>query len=188
MAPRKKLAGADAKQKKPLTEKQQKGPLPPWSKYKEDYARIARVMCENGARDSELADAFEVTTQTIWDWQSRHKEFGKALKVGKGEYDDRVERALAQRAIGYSYDTEKIFMPPGSKEETRVLYREHVPPDPQAAFRWLSCRRMSEWRDRKELTGADGAPLVPILNLTYSNGESSDGSSGNQPLATPETS
>jgi hypothetical protein len=97
--------------------------------------------------------------------QAKHKEFGAALKVAKGEFDDRVERALAQRAVGYSYDTEKVFLPQGAKEAVYVPYREHVPPDPVAAFKWLSCRRMNEWRDRKEVTGADGGPLAPIIAL-----------------------
>jgi hypothetical protein len=135
------------------------------SSYKHEFAHLARLMCENGATDADLADAFDVTTRTIGRWQSAHKEFGVALKIAKGEFDDRVERALAQRAIGYSYDTEKVFMLPGSKEPVYVPYREHLPPDPVAAFKWLSCRRMNEWRDRKEFTGGDGDPLTPIINL-----------------------
>jgi len=133
------------------------------SSYKVEYAKIARVMCANGATDAELADAFGVIRCTIGRWQSRHKEFAAALKVAKGEYDDRVERALAQRAIGYSYDTEKVFMV--GAQPVYVPYREHIPPDPFAAFRWLSCRRKGEWRDRRELTAADGDPLMPIINL-----------------------
>jgi hypothetical protein len=120
-------------------------------------------MCENGARDADLADAFGVSVGTVGRWVAAHKEFAAALKVAKGEFDDRVERALAQRAIGYSFDTEKIFMV-GTKA-VRVPYREHIPPDPVAAFKWLSCRRIGEWRDRKEFTGPDGGPLAPIVAL-----------------------
>jgi hypothetical protein len=61
------------------------------------------------------------------------------------------------------YDTEKIFMWGG--KPVRVPFREHIPPDPYAAFKWLQCRRMHEWRDRKEITGADGGPLAPIVAL-----------------------
>jgi hypothetical protein len=135
------------------------------SRYRDEYARIARLMCANGATDAELAEEFKVTTMTIWRWQSRHPGFGAALKVAKDEFDARVERALAQRAVGYSYDTVKIFMPTGSREPVYVPYREHIPPDPYAAFRWLNARRMKEWRDRRELTGADGDPLMPIIAL-----------------------
>ena len=40
-----------------------------------------------------------------------HPSFGEALKLGKKESDERVERSLYQKAIGYSYDAVKIFLP-----------------------------------------------------------------------------
>ena len=47
---------------------------------------------------------------------------------------------------------------------------EHVPPDPGAAKIWLTNRRPEEWRDRSttELTGKNGAPIIPVLNVTIS--------------------
>lgn len=142
------------------------------SDYRPEYARMARVMCRNGATDAELAEAFDVDTTTIWRWQARHDEFCNALKVQKGEYDERVKRGLAQRAAGYTYDAVKIFMPAGASEPVYARYREHVPPDPGAAKIWLCNRQPEEWRDRKEFTGKDGAPLVPVLNVTYGDGRS----------------
>ena len=137
------------------------------TKYKPEYARIARTMCNMGATDAELADAFEVKVSTIWRWTSSHPEFCSALKVDKGEYDERIKRSLAQRALGYSYDAVKIFHPAGAPAPVYAPYREHVPPDPGAAKIWLCNRQPEEWRDRKELTGADGTPLVPVLNVSY---------------------
>jgi hypothetical protein len=89
----------------------------------------------------------------IWRWRSEYREFCNALKVGKGPADDRVERSLYQRAVGYSYSTEKIFHHQGVI--TRAQYVEHVPPDPGAAKLWLTNRRSDEWRDKTstELTG-----------------------------------
>lgn len=129
--------------------------------YKPEYAAIARKMTSMGATDGDLAEAFEVTTVTIWRWQSKHPEFCSALKIEKGEFDDRVERSLAQRAVGYSYDAVKIFMPQGANKPIYAPYRAHVPPDPGAAKIWLANRRGDVWRDRKEFTGADGKDLVP---------------------------
>ncbi len=140
--------------------------------YKSEYARMARVMCRNGATDAELAEAFDVDTTTIWRWQAKHDEFCNALKVQKGEYDERVKRGLAQRASGYSYDAVKIFMPAGAAAPIYAPYREHVPPDPGAAKIWLCNRQPDEWRDRKEFTGADGAPLIPILEVMHTDGRS----------------
>jgi hypothetical protein len=88
--------------------------------------------------------------------------------VGKGQPDDRVERSLYQRAVGYTYSSEKIFHHQGTI--TRAECVEHVPPDPGAAKLWLTNRRGEEWRDKNstELTGKDGAALVPVLNVTIS--------------------
>jgi hypothetical protein len=140
--------------------------------YKPEYATIARKMCSMGATDSDLAEAFGVTVVTIWNWQSTHPEFFSALKVEKGEFDERVKRSLAQRAVGYSYNAVKIFMPAGADEPVYADYVEHVPPDPGAAKIWLCNRRPDEWRDRKELTGADGTPLIPILEVMHTDGRS----------------
>jgi len=133
---------------------------------------VAAQMCELGTTDADLAAAFDVTTVTIWNWQSRYPDFFNALMVGKGKPDDKVERSLYQRAVGCSYSTEKIFHHQGTI--TRAQCIEHVPPDPGAAKIWLTNRRSDVWRDKSttELTGKDGAPLIPVLNVTISRPES----------------
>ena len=77
----------------------------------------------------------------------------------KAAYDDRVERNLAQRALGYSYRAEKPFQYQG--EVVKVQYVEHVPPDVSAAKFWLLNRRPAQWLDtsRHELTGANGGEI-----------------------------
>jgi hypothetical protein len=51
-------------------------------------------MCKLGATNADLAEAFGVSTRTIWRWRSNNREFCQALRIGKGPADDRVERAL----------------------------------------------------------------------------------------------
>ncbi len=114
-------------------------------KYKPEFARIAAALCRRGATDYELAEEFEVSTVTIWRWQIQHEEFCKALEVGKGAYDERVKRSLAQRAIGYSYHTEKVFQFQGSIVRAKVV--EHIPADVSAAKHWLANRRPEEFRE-----------------------------------------
>ncbi len=138
------------------------------SSYKPEFAQQAAKLCALGATDAELADFFQVTTVTIWRWQSVHEEFLNALKRGKDAADERVERSLYARATGYTHDAVKIFMPAGAKEPVYAKYQEHVPPDVTAQIFWLKNRRREEWRDKQEHehTGKDGAPLVPVINLT----------------------
>jgi hypothetical protein len=38
--------------------------------------------------------------------------------------------ALYQRAVGYSFDSVKVFMPAGAKKPIYAPYVEHVPPEP----------------------------------------------------------
>lgn len=125
------------------------------SAYRPEFAKQAAKLCFLGATDADLADFFEVTTRTIDNWKSRHEAFSAALKPGKSESDDRVERSLYQKAIGYEYDTVKIFNANGSP--LIVPYREKVAPDTTAAMFWLKNRRAEQWRDvQKHEHGAPG--------------------------------
>jgi hypothetical protein len=69
------------------------------TKYRKEFARIAKAMCKLGATDYDLAQEFEVATSTIWRWSSKYPEFCSVMKVEKASFDDRVEWSLAQRAL-----------------------------------------------------------------------------------------
>lgn len=135
--------------------------------YRAEYARQAKKLCLLGATDAELADFFEVSIRTIDGWKVRHGEFLQALKAGKDEADNRVERSLYQRATGYTHDAVKIFMPAGAKSPVYAEYREHVPPDTTACIFWLKNRRREEWRDKidHQHAGADGGPIETVATF-----------------------
>lgn len=119
------------------------------SSYKPEYAKQAARLCALGATDYELADFFEVDTRTIYRWKNVHDEFCQALIAGKEKADERVERALYNRAVGYSYESEKVFQFQG--QIVRADTVEHIPPDPSAAKLWLVNRRPDSWRDKQEV-------------------------------------
>ena len=116
------------------------------SPYKPEFAEQARKLCQLGATDLELADFFGVDVRTIYRWRNTHEAFCQSVVVGKDAADERVARALYQRAVGYSYESEKVFQNKG--DIVRADVTEHVPPDPGAAFNWLKNRRSQEWRDK----------------------------------------
>ncbi|WP_089177136.1 helix-turn-helix domain-containing protein [Bosea sp. AS-1] len=130
--------------------------------YKPEYAAQAAKLCALGATDMELADFFEVDTRTIYRWKHANEDFCQAVIAGKDQADARVERALYNRAVGYSYQSEKIFNEKGTIIRAPVV--EHVPPDTGAAFNWLKNRKPAEWRDKitQEHTGPDGGPLKVV--------------------------
>ena len=114
------------------------------SPYKPDFARIAERLCRNGATDLEVADILGISVRTFYRWCLLHDEFTAAVRTGKGAADDRVERALYQRAVGYDYTAEKIVTPKGG-DPVVMPYMMHVPADVRAAMQWLAIRRPKPW-------------------------------------------
>jgi hypothetical protein len=106
-----------------------------------------------------MADFFGVSVATLYRWKNDHPDFCEALKEAKAEADARVEESLYQRAIGYTHEAVKIFMPSGAPEPVIVPYKEHYPPDTTAGIFWLKNRQPERWRDRQEVTGKDGGPI-----------------------------
>lgn len=119
--------------------------------FKPEYVAQAEKLCRLGATDIELADFFECDVRSIYRWAQTHDAFCQALKAGKDSCDDRVERSLYNRAIGYTHDAVKIFMPANAAAPVYAPYREHVPPDVGAASLWLRNRRADAWKDKREV-------------------------------------
>lgn len=122
------------------------GGRPP--KYRADFDEQAAKLCKLGATDADLADFFDVSVRTIERWRVEHEGFCRAIKVAKEIADDRVERSLYMKAVGYQTDAVKIFQYEGS--ELLVPYRENVQPDTTAAIFWLKNRKPEQWRDKSE--------------------------------------
>jgi hypothetical protein len=132
------------------------------SKYEQRFAQQASKLCELGATDEDLADFFGVSIRTVLRWKTEHAEFCQALKSSKEAADQRVERSLYQRAVGYTSDAVKIFQ---KKDGTPLVveYREHVAPDTTAAIFWLKNRKPAEWRD-KQVTEHEGTVSMRWLD------------------------
>jgi transcriptional regulator with XRE-family HTH domain len=127
----------------------------------EEHPDLARKLTGMGKTQADMAEAFGVARSTIEEWINAHPAFSVAIKLGKEDASDRVERALLERAVGYSHPSEKIVVVSdgqgnGSHVE-RVDTTEHYPPDTAAAMAWLKNRRAKEWKDKQEveITGLD---------------------------------
>lgn len=129
--------------------------------YRPEFATAARKLCQMGALDKDLAEAFDVSPLTIIKWRHAHPEFAEACAIGKEAADDMVERALFHRATGFEHPAEKIFQNNG--EVIRAEYVERYPPDTAAAIFWLKNRRKKDWRDRQELEVTDSTPTGELL-------------------------
>ena len=120
------------------------------SSYKPEFAKQVTTLAELGATDQEVADFFEVDVRTIYRWKHDHDEFCQALKVGKDVADERVERSLYQKAIGYEQEEVKIFMPANAEQPVYAPFRAKIAPDTTAGIFWLKNRRSQDWRDKQE--------------------------------------
>lgn len=135
------------------------------TEYRPEYCDLAKRLCESGATDQELADVLRIHRATLYRWLGEYPRFRDAVRLGKEPADDRVERSLFHRAVGYTHEALKIMQEKGTPVVVR--YMEHVPPDPGAAFNWLKNRRPDQWRDRRELTGADGQPIELKTSIEF---------------------
>jgi hypothetical protein len=113
--------------------------------YSPRLAVVARKCCELGMTDMEVADILGIGLATLYRWKLDHPAFSSVFKLGKAEADDRVERSLYSRAIGYDYIAEKPSMTRHGQKT--MQYRAHIPPDTAAAVWYLKNRRPDRWRD-----------------------------------------
>ena len=129
------------------------------SKFRPEFVQQAEKLCKLGATDLEIADFFEIDVRTLHRWKADNTEFCHALKAGKAEADERVERSLFARANGYEHDEVDIRAVNGEVVQTPI--RKLYPPDTTACIFWLKNRRPDLWRDRVEQTiqGPNGGPI-----------------------------
>jgi len=129
-----------------------------------EHPEVARAKTAEGATLSDLAELLGVARATIQNWMQVHPAFLVAINQGRQDADDRVERALYERATGYTYDSEKIVTLSGGDGAgsmvERVPIKEHCPPDVNAQRYWLNNRRPAVWRDRQAVEHSGGVTLT----------------------------
>lgn len=131
--------------------------------YRDEFVKQAEKLALLGATDQEMADFFEVDVRTVYRWKHDHDEFCQALKAGKEVADERVERSLYQKAIGYEQDEVKIFMPGGATEPVYAPFRAKIAPDTTAAIFWLKNRRSKDWRDKTEQEHSGAVTVTKVV-------------------------
>ena len=119
--------------------------------YKSEYDEQVYKLCLLGMIDTELAKFFGVTEQTLNNWKLEHESFFESIKRGKEIADGEVVQALYKRAVGFEYDSVKIFQHQG--EEVIIPYKEYIIPDVTAQKKWLSARQRKVWSESLSLNG-----------------------------------
>jgi hypothetical protein len=82
--------------------------------------------------------------------------------------------SLYARAVGYNYETVKIFMPANRAKPVYAPYIEHVPPDVTAGIFWLKNRDPQHWRDSQQMEQVLGKCIISDRPMSERNGLESE--------------
>lgn len=119
------------------------------TKYKPEYAELAKELCMHGAIDTDLAREFKVDVSTISLWKVKHPEFKEALKVSKAVADNQVEDSLYRLANGYTRNEIEVKVVAG--KVVKVPVERYYPPNAVAQIFWLKNRKSASWSDKQEV-------------------------------------
>jgi hypothetical protein len=148
------------------------------SDYRPEHCEIVEKLARLGLTDEQMAEVIGKPIGTFDRWKAAHEDFREAIKRGKTPADAEVATSLFRRANAYEWDEQlaiKVkdikFDPNTGKKSSEterveiVTVRKVVPPDTMACMYWLNNRQKDNWRQRHEVTGADGKPLFGDTNL-----------------------
>jgi hypothetical protein len=141
------------------------------SGYKPEFCHQAETMIARaGFREVDLCVLFKIKVrQTLHNWMDEHPEFREAVERGRAVFVNKVEDSLWKRAFGFEYvettkerdkNTGKMVV---TKEVTKFL-----PPSESSIIFGLKNLAPDKWRDRHEVTGADGGP-IPFAVVDFAN-------------------
>jgi transposase-like protein len=124
------------------------------TKYKPEYVRTVQFLAQGGATQDEIAECLGISRMTVIRWSVQHPEFGAAIQAGNDVFNRRVERALAERAIGFYADqftwretTERERKQGKPEYELVPTGRTYYPPDVTAGIYWSKNRMKDKWSD-----------------------------------------
>jgi DNA-binding XRE family transcriptional regulator len=122
---------------------------------------VIKLLAEKGFTDAEMAQVFDVTEQTFNNWKKQRPEFFESLKEWKLKADEEVERALFERAKGYSHPEDKIFNNNG--EPLIIPTVKHYPPETAACVVWLANRQPNKWKKDPGESGGTSQQIADAL-------------------------
>ena len=122
------------------------------NKYQNVDTKKLKMLYEAGHTDAFVAKIMDVSVQSILGWKRKYPEFAAKVATWKLHADEKVEKALFDRAVGYSCPETKVLTHKlGGVQEVTV--EKHYPPDTNACKLWLINRQPEVWRDRVAVEG-----------------------------------
>ena len=114
----------------------------------------------DGLTDEQIAEKMGIVVGTFYDWKNRYPEISEALKKNKEIVDREVENALFKSAMGYFVEetTEHLKWDKTKGEYVMMVTKRekrYIPPSQTAQIFWLKNRKVSEWRDKREVDASE---------------------------------
>jgi hypothetical protein len=135
------------------------------------FAEQAKALYEHGATNIEVAEFFNISTKTLQRWLVEIPEFRLQAYLGHDAADKarlhRVKASLYNRAVGYTFEAEKVAINTRTGAVYRASYLEHVPPDIQAALKWLINRDPENWREKVETHHTGEITLLDMVRASF---------------------
>jgi len=114
------------------------------------------IVSKLGATGPELAQALDVSIDTISEWQNKYPQFSAAIKDGRDYFDTiQIENALAARARGMRKKTITT-----DEDGNVVIKEEELPPDPTSMIFWLKNRNKDRWRDKTDVEHSGNVEVI----------------------------
>jgi hypothetical protein len=112
----------------------------------------AEALASKGLTNPQISEKMDIAESTLIKWMSEHEEFSVAIRRGREDPDDKVEKTLFELATGFVHRVEKPIVVSdgadnGSHVET-VEYTERVIPNVTAQIFWLKNRRPGRWMEK----------------------------------------
>jgi hypothetical protein len=115
-----------------------------------EMLRMVRDCAMAAMTTHEIATYFGVSVNTLHEWIAKDPEFAIAMRLPRELADERVEKALFHRAVGYSFAAEEVKIHDDGRI-TRTPVIKHVPPDVTAATFWLKNRKGHLWKEKQDV-------------------------------------
>lgn len=140
------------------------------TRYRTDFSHMAYKLALLGLTNKDIGESLGVSLTTLKTWFRQFPELLTSIKAGKEIADSNVAMGLYQRATGYDYPNEKLFLTKDG-DVLREPIMVHVPADPRAAVNWLKNRQPQLWRDKQDIEHSGTMTVTMDLNGGYVDGE-----------------
>jgi hypothetical protein len=116
------------------------------------HVKTVRNMAKVGLSEAMMSRILGINPSTFAAWKAQHSALSKALEYGREVCNGALEATAIQRALGYSYETEKAF-----QTGVKLTVTETLPPN-EYLLKFLLERRMGEqYRPTKEVVHTHNA-------------------------------